>query len=217
MARTTPLARRLARDLGVDLERVRGTGRAGRITRADVEAAAGGRGGAAGGPPTGRVAGPAGGGEPLSTAPTSTAPPAPSPAPATVPLVHLTVAVDAEALLDLEDDLGGEVPVPQLVGRACAMVLRTDPDLEAALGGDALTLTHLNVDQLRAVVDPPGVAVLGFGAVLPEVVATGEGIEVRRRMRLTLSVDDRAVDGVTGARFLGRLKAALEQPLQLLA
>jgi len=49
------------------------------------------------------------------------------------------------------------------------------------------------------------------------VVATDDGIEVRRRMRLTLSVDDRAVDGATGARFLGRLTAALEQPLQILA
>jgi len=183
MPRTTPLVRRLARDLGVDLERVRGTGRGGRITRADVKAAA----------------------------------LAPALGPATLPLVHLTVAVDAEALLDLEDDLGREVTVPDLVARACATVLRADPGLNAALGGDALAVAHLNVDQLRAVVEPPAGAVLGLGAVLPEVVATDEGIGVRRRMRLTLSIDDRAVDGATGARFLGRLKAALEQPLQILA
>jgi pyruvate dehydrogenase E2 component (dihydrolipoyllysine-residue acetyltransferase) len=223
MPRTNPLTRRLARDLGVDLERVRGTGRGGRVTRADVQAAAAAQGPAAhpptaqppvdalqpeppvGGPPTGRVAGPGGGGEPLSTAP------------ATLPLVHLMVAVDAEALLDLQDDLGREVGVPDLVARACAMVLRADPGLGAALGGDALTVAHLNVDQLRVQVDPPAVAVLGFGAVLPEVVATKDGIEVRRRMRLTLSIDDRAVDGVGGARFLGQLKTALEQPLQILA
>ncbi|HEY7606035.1 MAG TPA: 2-oxo acid dehydrogenase subunit E2 [Actinomycetes bacterium] len=30
-------------------------------------------------------------------------------------------------------------------------------------------------------------------------------------------MDDRAVDGATGARFLGRLKTALEQPLQSFA
>jgi pyruvate/2-oxoglutarate dehydrogenase complex dihydrolipoamide acyltransferase (E2) component len=193
---TTPLTRRLARDLGVDLERVLGTGRGGRITRADVHAAAATQ-----------------GGEPLSTAPA----PTPIPAPATVPLVHLTVAVDAEALLDLRDDLGAERTVPDLVTRACAMVLETDPTLGSAFGGDALTVTHLNVDQLRPPVDPPATAVLAFGAVLPEVVATDEGIGVRRRMRLTLSIDDQAVDGATGARFLGRLKTALEQPLQILA
>jgi pyruvate dehydrogenase E2 component (dihydrolipoamide acetyltransferase) len=254
MPRTNPLTRRLARDLGVDLEQVRGTGRGGRITRADVQAAAGrgltaGSHGAAaphppegaphpqppvGGPPAGRVAGPGAGSEPPSTAPTpaltptlaatpTSAPeptsepaPAPVPASATLPLVHLIVAVDAEALLDLQDDLGGEVSVPDLVTRACATALRADPGINAALGDDALTVTHLNVDQLRPPIDPPATAVLSFGAVLPEVVATGEGIEVRRRMRLTLSVDDRALDGATGARFLGQLKAALEQPLQIL-
>jgi pyruvate/2-oxoglutarate dehydrogenase complex dihydrolipoamide acyltransferase (E2) component len=202
---TTPLTRRLARDLGVDLERVRGTGRGGRITRADVQAAAAAQGPAAH-PPRG-------GGEPLSTAPTPAAPPAS----ATIPLVHLTVAVDAEALLDLRDDLEGERTVPDLVTRACAMALETDPTLASAFGGDTLTVTHLNVDQLRPPIDPPATALLAFGAVLPEVVATDEGIGVRRRMRLTLSIDDTAVDGATGARFLGRLKAALEQPLQILA
>jgi len=145
----------------------------------------------------------------LSTAPTAT----PAPAAATVPIVHLTVAVDAEALLDLQGDLGDEVSVPELVSRACAMLLRADPALERSLGGEGLAVTHLDVDQLR----PPAAAVLALGAVLPEVVAAGEGIEVRRRMRLTLSIDDRAVDGVTGARFLGQLKTALEHPLQVLA
>jgi pyruvate/2-oxoglutarate dehydrogenase complex dihydrolipoamide acyltransferase (E2) component len=193
MPRTTPLTRRLARDLGVDLERVRGTGRGGRIMRADVEAAA--------------------------AAPTAATAPTPDsvPAPATVPLVHLIVAADAEALLDLENDPGREVGVPDLVARACAMVLRADPALGAVLGGDALAVVHLDVDQLRVQVDPPAVAVLGLGAVLPEVVAAGEQIEVRRRLRLTLSIDGRAVDGATGARFLGRLKTALEQPLRILA
>jgi pyruvate/2-oxoglutarate dehydrogenase complex dihydrolipoamide acyltransferase (E2) component len=182
---TTPLTRRLARDLGVDLERVRGTGRGGRITRADGEA--------------------------------STAAQSPAAHPQPDAVVHLTVAVDAEALLDLQDDLGGEVSVPELVSRACATLVRSDRTLGAAFGGDALAVVHLNVDQLRPPVDPPAAAVLSFGAVLPEVVATDQGIGVRRRMRLTLSIGDRAVDGVAGAQLLGRLKAALEQPLQILA
>src|SRR5207253_4321075 len=38
--RAAPAVRRLARDLGVDLDRLTGTGIAGRITRNDVEAAA---------------------------------------------------------------------------------------------------------------------------------------------------------------------------------
>ena len=42
----TPAVRKLARDLGVDLSAVRGTGPGGRVTREDVEAAAGSREGA---------------------------------------------------------------------------------------------------------------------------------------------------------------------------
>jgi pyruvate/2-oxoglutarate dehydrogenase complex dihydrolipoamide acyltransferase (E2) component len=134
--------------------------------------------------------------------------------------VHLTVAVDAEGLLELQGQLereGREVTVRDLVVRACATLLRADPGLGAVLGGDALAVAHHNVDQLRVQIDPPAAAVLAFGAVLPEVVATGEGVEVRRRMRLTLSVDDQVIDGASGARFLGRLKTALEHPLQVVA
>ena len=40
MVKSTPLARAVAADLGVDLVTVTGSGRGGRITRADVEAAA---------------------------------------------------------------------------------------------------------------------------------------------------------------------------------
>jgi pyruvate dehydrogenase E2 component (dihydrolipoamide acetyltransferase) len=34
-------------------------------------------------------------------------------------------------------------------------------------------------------------------------------------MRLTLSIDHRALDGATGARFLAQLKEALEHPLRM--
>jgi hypothetical protein len=38
-----------------------------------------------------------------------------------------------------------------------------------------------------------------------------------RRMRLTLSIDHRALDGATGARFLAQLKTTLEHPLHSVA
>jgi pyruvate dehydrogenase E2 component (dihydrolipoamide acetyltransferase) len=41
-------------------------------------------------------------------------------------------------------------------------------------------------------------------------------IETRERMRLTLSVDHRALDGANGARFLQALKALLESPMRIL-
>jgi pyruvate dehydrogenase E2 component (dihydrolipoamide acetyltransferase) len=36
-------------------------------------------------------------------------------------------------------------------------------------------------------------------------------------MRLTLSIDHRALDGATGAQFLAQLKTTLEHPLQIIA
>jgi pyruvate dehydrogenase E2 component (dihydrolipoamide acetyltransferase) len=36
-------------------------------------------------------------------------------------------------------------------------------------------------------------------------------------MRLTLSIDHRALDGATGSAFLQQLKTTLEHPLQIVA
>ena len=52
----SPLARRVARELGVDLANVKGTGRNGRIVRADVEAAAGAPAASGGAPALGGLA-----------------------------------------------------------------------------------------------------------------------------------------------------------------
>ena len=41
-------------------------------------------------------------------------------------------------------------------------------------------------------------------------------VAIRDRMRVTLSVDHRALDGADGARFLQELKKLLEAPLRLL-
>ncbi|MDM0056953.1 dihydrolipoyllysine-residue acetyltransferase [Variovorax fucosicus] len=62
LAYAGPAVRKLARELGVDLGRVKGTGDHGRIVRADVEAFAKGGGAAAAAPAAGKAAAPAGGG-----------------------------------------------------------------------------------------------------------------------------------------------------------
>jgi pyruvate dehydrogenase E2 component (dihydrolipoamide acetyltransferase) len=310
----------VASDLGIDLTIVPGTGRGGRIRRADVEAAAS-RAPATpashlpdGGAPTGRVA--AGGreGEPLSTAPTPAAAPGQAGAAEgeveavplsamrrtvarrlvasmqSAPHFYLTSTVDAEALLGFRAELnhqlqaGGEelkVSVNDLIVKACAGLLRTNPELNVSWGGDKLlvhrrvnvgiavalagglvvpvigdadqksltqlarearelvgraragrlaapdlsggtftvsNLGMLGIDQFTAVINPPEAAILAVGAALAEPVATADGtVVVHRRMRLTLSIDHRALDGATAARFLARLKQVLEHPLQIVA
>ena len=206
------------------------------------------------------------------------------------PHFYLTVTVDAEALLGFRADLNrqlqerGEdlkVSVNDLIVKACAALLRVNPDLNVSFGGDRLlvhrrvhvgiavavdgglvvpvvrdadqkTLTQVarearelvgrarsgrlaademgggtftvsnlgmfGIDQFTAVINPPEAAILAVGAALAEPVVTADGaVEVHRRMRLTLSIDHRALDGATGAGFLQQLKTALEHPLQIVA
>ena len=66
--------------------------------------------------------------------------------------------------------------------------------------------------QFTAVITPQA-AILAVGAAEPEPVATPTaGVAVHQVLRLTLSIDHRALDGATGARFLAQLKEVLEHP-----
>jgi pyruvate dehydrogenase E2 component (dihydrolipoamide acetyltransferase) len=47
------------------------------------------------------------------------------------------------------------------------------------------------------------------------VVVDGQ-LEVRQRMRVTMSCDHRAIDGATGAKFLQTVRRYIENPLALL-
>jgi pyruvate dehydrogenase E2 component (dihydrolipoamide acetyltransferase) len=237
----TPLARALARDLGVDLAAVTGSGRGGRIRRADVEAAAAA-------PPV----------------------EAPHFHLTVIVDAEALLAFRAELNRQLQAGGGLEVGLDDLVVKACAGLLAANPDPNVSFAGDRLlvhrrvhvgiagpgpeglavavvrdadrkrlsevarearepaagepagatftvsTLGSVGVEQFMALIAPPQAAVLAVGAVQAELAATGDGeLAVRRRMRLTLSIDHRALDGATGARFLGQLKEVLEHPLAI--
>ncbi|HZA81504.1 MAG TPA: dihydrolipoamide acetyltransferase family protein [Actinomycetes bacterium] len=104
----------------------------------------------------------------------------------------------------------------ELAGRARAGRLAA-----GEMGGGTFTVSNLGmfgIDQFTAVINPPEAAILAVGAALAEpVVGDGGAVVVRRRMRLTLSIDHRALDGATGAQFLAQLKTTLEHPLQIIA
>lgn len=59
---------------------------------------------------------------------------------------------------------------------------------------------------------PPTVGILGTGKVRHDVVAVIGGIEVHRRIPLSLSFDHRAVTGGEACRFLAAVIADLEKP-----
>jgi pyruvate dehydrogenase E2 component (dihydrolipoamide acetyltransferase) len=85
--------------------------------------------------------------------------------------------------------------------------------------GGTFTVSNLGmfgVEQFNAVINPPEAAILAVGAIVKEPAEFQGEIALRDRMRLTLSVDHRALDGATGARYLQALKELIEKPLLLL-
>ena len=295
--KASPLARARARDLGVELSGVRGSGDGGRIVRADVEAAAQGPAPVATAVPV-----------PPATASTSERP-APGVASADAeeiplsrmrrvaarrltessqqtPHFFLTRSVEVDALLALRADINRslaaagddlKVSVNDLLVRACSVALRDSPAVNVSWAGDRI-LRHLHVnigiavatdgglivpvirdadrksvteiarearglidkaragrltteeftggtftisnlgmygiEHFTAIINPPEAALLAVGAARAEPVVSDGEVVVRQVMNLTLAIDHRPLDGASGAQFLQKLAAILENPLR---
>jgi pyruvate dehydrogenase E2 component (dihydrolipoamide acetyltransferase) len=76
-------------------------------------------------------------------------------------------------------------------------------------------LGMFDIDQFTAVINPPEAGILAVGTIVQKPVVEDGKIEVRRRLRLTMSCDHRVIDGATGAAFLKTLKQMLENPLAM--
>jgi pyruvate dehydrogenase E2 component (dihydrolipoamide acetyltransferase) len=104
--------------------------------------------------------------------------------------------------------------VKELAARASRNELR----MEEILGG-SFSMSNLGmygVDEFDAIINPPQCAILAIGAARPRCVASRDlEPRVATVMRVTLSADHRAIDGVVGARFLVALKSRIEAPLQV--
>ena len=298
--RTSPLARKIAREHGIDLAKLTGSGPQGRIVRADVEAAI------AAGPaasPTTTV--------PAATVPATTVPTAAATSAAgassgdeeipvnrirmvaakrltesqAVPHFFLTSVVDVEKLLAFRTEVnaslesqGIKASINDVLVRAVAVALRQHPEANSSWGGDKLLRhAHVNIgiavateagllvpvirdadlkglgdiaketvalaakardgklsidemtggtfsisnlgmfgiDQFTAVINPPEAAILAVGAASPvPVLRDGVLVDVPK-LKITLTVDHRVMDGAVAAGFLRDLVGILEQPLRI--
>ncbi len=84
--------------------------------------------------------------------------------------------------------------------------------------GATFTVSNLGmfgIDQFTAIINPPEVGILAIGGVEEKPVVIDGQLEVRHRMRVTMSCDHRAVDGATGAKFLQTVRRYIENPLSL--
>jgi pyruvate dehydrogenase E2 component (dihydrolipoamide acetyltransferase) len=276
--KASPLARRIARERGIDLSNVAGTGPDGRVVAEDVERAA------ASGAPAAPVAAPAPvfqdvEVEQLSSMRKTIARRLTEAWQA--PVFQLGITVDMERALDVRKRLvelqgdGTKPTVSDLLTKVSAMALmrhravnalyrgdsielhpaanigiavaipnglvvpviqgcerKTIAEIAAAraelvdrarsgrlqqgdLDGGTFTISNLGmfgIERFIAVLNPPQVAILAVGSTEEKPVVVNGEVVVRPRLELTLTCDHRALDGATGAQFLGDVKAFLEEP-----
>jgi pyruvate dehydrogenase E2 component (dihydrolipoamide acetyltransferase) len=84
--------------------------------------------------------------------------------------------------------------------------------------GSTFSVSNLGmfgIDQFTAIINPPEAGILAIGGVEEKPVVIDGQLEIRQRMRVTMSCDHRVIDGATGAKFLQTLKGFVENPLSL--
>ena len=84
--------------------------------------------------------------------------------------------------------------------------------------GSTFSVSNLGmfgIDQFTAIINPPEAGILAIGGVEEKPVVIDGELEIRQRMRVTMSCDHRVIDGATGAKFLQTLKGFVENPLSL--
>ena len=97
-----------------------------------------------------------------------------------------------------------------------AMKKKLSPD---ELQGSTFTVSNLGmygITYFNPIINQPNTAILGVSAIVDKLVKKDEEITTIPVMNLSLTLDHRVVDGVTGAKFLQDLKHLLENPLSML-
>lgn len=88
------------------------------------------------------------------------------------------------------------------------------------MSDSTFTISNLGmfgVDDFTAIINPPNSAILACGAALEQPVVRDHQLAVGWEMSATLSLDHRVIDGAMAAKYLGTLKAMIEEPMRLLA
>lgn len=105
--------------------------------------------------------------------------------------------------------------VKELAGRAREKKLKPEE-----YTGSTFSISNLGmfgIEEFTAVLNPPEAAILAIGASVDKVVAVDGEMQIRPRMRVTLTCDHRVIDGATGAEFLRTFKSYLEDPILMIA
>ena len=118
-----------------------------------------------------------------------------------VPALHDADKLGVPALMAALRDLLTRVRAGQLRSSDLADATTTVTNL-----GD------LGVETVYGVIYPPQVALIGLGRVVARPIVREQQIVASRMLTVTLSADHRVTDGMTGARFLSKVREHLAQP-----
>ncbi|PNH08810.1 Dihydrolipoyllysine-residue acetyltransferase [Tetrabaena socialis] len=219
--RSSPFARRVAAELGVDLQAVSGTGPSGRVVAADVRAAQK----SAAAAPAPSAAAPSGAGASADGGSFVDIPHSQIrrvvarrllESKQTVPHYYLTMECQVEELVQLRErmnalaagggkggrEAGGafKLSVNDFVLKAAAKALKAVPGVNSSWHPDFIR-QHSNS------------AILAVGASTPVVARVGGVFREVPTMAVTLSCDHRVIDGAMGAEWLAAFKQSIENPL----
>ncbi len=134
--------------------------------------------------------------------------------------VGVAVAVDDGLLVPVIKDADRKSlniiwsEIRDLAGKAKVKKLGLDE-----MQGNTFTISNLGmfeITEFTAIINPPDACILAVGTIVEKPVVDNGQIVVGHTMKVTLSCDHRAIDGATGAKFLGTLKEYLENPMKLL-
>jgi pyruvate dehydrogenase E2 component (dihydrolipoamide acetyltransferase) len=136
--------------------------------------------------------------------------------------VHLGMAVATDdglivpVIFDADKKRMSEIAVESKVLAKKARERKLTP---AEYTGSTFSVSNLGmmqIEQFTAIINPPECGILAIGAIEDKPVVAEDGsTQVRKRLRVTMSCDHRAVDGAVGARFLQTLRRMIENPLML--
>ncbi|MGQ3213456.1 MAG: dihydrolipoamide acetyltransferase family protein [Shinella sp.] len=85
--------------------------------------------------------------------------------------------------------------------------------------GGSFTISNLGmygVSDFTAIVNPPQAAILAIGSIEERIVSRDRVAVDARMMRVTLSLDHRAIDGAVGAQWLSSFKGLVQNPMRIL-
>jgi pyruvate/2-oxoglutarate dehydrogenase complex dihydrolipoamide acyltransferase (E2) component len=85
--------------------------------------------------------------------------------------------------------------------------------------GGTFSISNLGmfgITEFSAVINPPQVAILAVGSSASRVKSQNSGFESQSLLRVTLSIDERAVNDVDAAQFLEYFGKVLAEPKLLM-